>query len=112
MKRLTVLSTLVAIVAGLTAQPAVAVVLPNAVSYEYVGLNYASNVVTSSTVGTLEYTGLPGCGGLCSATTQLGAIPSVSATVNEVYFDIYHTAGGGVQSTLGYYIEYLNTPGT
>lgn len=88
-----------------------AVILPNAVSYEYFGLNYANNIVTSNTVGTLDYSGHPGCGGTCTAITQLGASPSVSATVNEVYFDIYRTGGGGVQSSLGYYVEYLNTDG-
>jgi hypothetical protein len=89
-----------------------ATVLPNAISYEYFGLNYANNVQTSNSVGTLDYTGFPGCGGTCSATTQLGASPSVSATVNEVIFDIYRTAGGGVQARLGYYVEYLNAAGT
>ena len=57
-----------------------AVVLPNALSYEYFGLNFANNILTSNTVGTLDYSGQSGCGGICSATTQLGASPSVSAT--------------------------------
>ena len=91
--------------------PASADILPNAVSYEYFGLNYANNIVTSNTVGTLDYSGHPGCGGTCSATTQLGASPSVSATVNEVYFDIYRTGGGAVEARLGYYVEYLNAAG-
>src|SRR4029077_11870352 len=39
-------------------------VLPNAVSYEYFGLNFAINIATSSSVGTLNYTGDPGCGAL------------------------------------------------
>ena len=86
------------------------VVLPDAVSFEYFGLNFADNIRTSNTVGTLDYSGHPGCGGVCSATTQLGASPSVSATVNEVVFE--HTSGGGVLVDLGYYVEYLNAPGT
>lgn len=86
------------------------VVLPGAVSFAYFGLNFADNIRTSNTVGTLDYSGHPGCGGVCSATTQLGASPSVSATVNEVEFE--HTSGGGVLVDLGYYVEYLNAPGT
>jgi len=86
------------------------IVLPGAVSYEYFGLNFAENIVTSSTVGTLTYTGGPGCGGICVATTQLGSDPSVSLNVNEVVFD--NTSGGVAQSSLGYYVEYVNpTPG-
>ena len=85
-------------------------VLPNAVSYEYFGVNFAMNIQTSNTVGTLNYGGGPGCGGTCSATTQLGGSPSVSATMNEVEFD--HTSGGIVQAKLGYYVAYLNAPGT
>ena len=89
-----------------------AVVLPNALSYEYFGINIANNIQTSNTVGTLNYTGQPGCNpaGTCSATTQLGASPSVSATVNEVVFQA--TSGGGVIARLGYYVEYLNAAGT
>lgn len=100
------------LVAATLASAASAEVLPNAVSYEYFGLNYASNIVTNNTVGTLDYSGHPGCGGTCSATTQLGSSPSVSATVNEVYFDIYRTGGGAVEARLGYYVKYLNTNGT
>jgi hypothetical protein len=86
-------------------------VLPNADSFEYFGLNYLGNVQTSSTVGTLDYTGYPGCGGTCSATTQLGSSPSVFATVNEVVFN--GGSGGIVEARLGYYVAYLNaTPGT
>jgi hypothetical protein len=89
-----------------------AVVLPNALSYEYFGINIANNIQTSNTVGTLNYTGQPGCNpaGTCSATTQLGASPSVSATVNEVTYQ--GAAGGGVIARLGYYVEYLNAAGT
>lgn len=87
-----------------------AVILPNAVSYEYFGLNFANNIVTSHTVGTLDYSGHPGCGGVCSATTALGASPSISATVNEVLFQA--TGGGIVEVDLGYYVEYLNAAGT
>ena len=85
-------------------------ILPNALSYEYFGLNFASNIQTSDTVGTLDYTGQPGCGGICTATTQLGSSPSVSATVNEVVYQF--TGGGVVQASLAYYVEYLNAPGT
>jgi hypothetical protein len=85
--------------------------LADAVSYEYFGFNFVSNSVTSSTVGTLFYTGDPGCGGTCVATTQLGSDPSVSLNVNEVVYE--NTAGGGATSELGYYVEYQNpTPGT
>jgi len=85
-------------------------VLPGAVSDEYFGLNFAINIETSSTVGTLNYGGKPGCGGPCVATTKLGASPSVFATVNEVEFE--HTGGGQARARLGYYVAYLNTPGT
>ena len=84
--------------------------LPDAVSYEYFGLNFAVNIQTSTGVGTLDYTGQPGCGGICTATTQLGSDPSVSATVNEVVYQ--NTSGGGVLASLGYYVEYLNAAGT
>jgi hypothetical protein len=84
--------------------------MPNAISYEYFGLNFANEIKTSNTVGTLNYSGQPGCGGNCSATTQLGSSPSVSARVNEIEY--FHTSGGFVQATLGYYVAYLNTPGT
>jgi hypothetical protein len=85
-------------------------IMPSAVSYEYFGLNFADNIETSNTVGTLNYAGKPGCGGNCSATTQLGSSPSVSARVNEVEFA--HTSGGVVAAKLGYYVAYLNAPGT
>jgi hypothetical protein len=85
-------------------------VLPSAISYEYFGLNYAPNIQTSNTVGTLDYTGGPGCGGTCLATTTLGSNPSVFATVNEVVFAA--GSGGGVKAQLGYYVAYLNAPGT
>jgi len=85
-------------------------VLPGAISYQYFGLNFASNILTSDIVGTLDYTGQPGCGGICSATTQLGPSPFVSAVVNEVIFE---AAGGGiVQASLAYYVAFLNSPGT
>jgi hypothetical protein len=84
--------------------------LPDAVSYERFGLNSLANVQTSSAVGTLDYTGQPGCGGICEATTQLGSDPSVSAENSEVVFD--GMAFGEVQASLGYYVEYLNAPGT
>ena len=84
-------------------------VLPGPISYEYFGLNFLNNVVTSNTVGTLNYTGGPGCGGTCSATTSLGAAPYASLSVNEVVFD--NTSGGGAIAKLGYYLEYVNAPG-
>src|SRR5258708_19509569 len=104
------LSILPALLLGAAAVPANATVLPNALSYEYFGLNFANNILTSNTVGTLDYSGQPGCGGICSATTQLGASPSVSATVNEVVFQA--TGGGGVEAKLTYYLENDNAPQT
>jgi len=103
----------VAFAAALSPAHAVSVspgqVLPGAVSYEYFGLNFADNIETSNTVGTLDYGGKPGCGGNCIATTALGASPYVSAKVNEVEFAA--TSGGVVQADLGYYVAYLNAPG-
>lgn len=84
-------------------------ILPNAISYEYIGVIFADNVRTSTSIGTLTYTG-PGCGGLCSATTALGSDPSASATVDEVGYD--NSGGGTATSNLGYYVEYVNAPGT
>jgi PEP-CTERM motif len=77
--------------------------LPSAVSYEYIGLNFAENIQTSSAIGTLDYTGGPGCGGICTMTTALGADPSETIRVNEVVFE--GTSGGGVDAQLGYYFE-------
>jgi hypothetical protein len=86
------------------------VTLPNALSYEYFGLNYADNIATSSTFGVLNYTGDPGCGGTCTATTALGSNPSVSLAVNEIE---YNGGGGGyAEAELMFYVEYVNTPGT
>jgi hypothetical protein len=85
------------------------VVLPNAVSYENIGVIFFENDRSSDSIGTLTYTG-PGCGGLCSATTQLGSDPFVSATVDEVGYD--NSGGGTASSNLGYYVEYQNAPGT
>src|ERR1700677_775740 len=65
--------------------------LPAPVSYEYFGLNFADNIVTSDAVGTLTYTGGPGCGGICTATTSLGADPSETIDVDQV---IYEGTGG------------------
>jgi PEP-CTERM motif len=99
----------------LEAKPAGAVtivpstVLPGAISFEYFGLNFADNIVTSNAVGTLDYSGGPGCAGACIATTSLGVSPAVSAKVNEVVFD--GTSGGVVQAKLGYYVEYVNAEG-
>ena len=95
---------------GAISLPAAASPLPDAVSFENFGLNFQDNVRTSDTVGTLDYTGQPGCGGICSATTQLGSVPSVSLNVNEVVFG--GTSGGTAQAMLGYFAEYNNAPGT
>jgi hypothetical protein len=87
--------------------------VPGALSFEYFGLNYAENTVTSYSVGTLDYTGGPGCGGVCTASTAQGpggSDPTVSVTVNEVP---YMGGGGGyAEAKLDYYVEYVNpTPG-
>ena len=87
-----------------------AVILPNAVSFESFGLNLAENVVTSNSVGTLDYTGGPGCGGSCVASTTLGSSPSASVNVSEVVFG--GASGGGALANLSYYVEYVNAPGT
>ena len=84
-------------------------VLPDAVSFEYFGLNFAMNERTSNSVGSLNYSGQPGCGGTCVATTALGADPSASVTVNEVTYEF--TAGGSAEADLGYYVTYVNSPG-
>jgi hypothetical protein len=83
-------------------------VLPLAVSYEYVGLNFANNIRTNNTLGSLVYNGLPGCGGVCVVTTALGASPFVVADINEVDAG---ASGGVVEGHLGYYVAYLNAPG-
>ena len=48
-------------------------ILPGAVSEEYFGLNFAINIETSNTVGTLNYGGKPGCGGMREARCELKA---------------------------------------
>lgn len=111
MGRFALSSYLAGLIFGFIAEPVAAANLPDAVSYQYFGLNYAGNIKTSNLVGTLTYTGLPGCYTVCSATSLLGASPSVSATESETFFDIYQTGGGGVQSSLGYYMEFLATAG-
>jgi PEP-CTERM motif len=85
------------------------IILPGAISHAFFGLNFATNVRTSDTLGTFDYSGQPGCGGVCKATTSLGASPFVSLTVNEVPFE--RTGGGIASADLGYYVEYLNAPG-
>jgi hypothetical protein len=90
-----------------TADPAD--VLPSAVSYEAIGLNFAMYSVSSNSIGTLNDTN-PGCAGVCQATTALGSDPSISLKVNEVPYE--YTAGGISQADLGYYVEYVNAPGT
>ena len=82
-------------------------VLPDAVSYEYFGLNLASNVSTSDAIGTLDYGGQPGCAGHCVATTVLGADPSVSLAVAEVPYN--GASGGFSQARLFYYVQYDNS---
>jgi hypothetical protein len=83
--------------------------LPGAVSYESIGFNFVEYSLTSSTVGTLTYAGGLGCGGICTANTQLGPDPSASLNVNAVVFD--NTCCGGATAELGYYVELAATPG-
>jgi hypothetical protein len=99
-----------AIIAVAMAGGANAVILPNAVSSESFGLNLAENVITGNSIGTLDYTGGPGCGGSCVASTALGSSPSASVNVSEVVFG--GASGGGAFANLSYYVEYLNAPGT
>lgn len=106
MKRFALLIHSVLLIGAAVMPAEAAPVLPDAISFEYFGLNFAGNIRTSSTIGTLDYAGQPGCGGVCSAMTQLGSSPSASATVNEVSFQ--STGGGEVQAKLGYYVEYTN----
>jgi hypothetical protein len=102
-------AALAALAAG--AAHAAVVVLPDAGSYEYFGLNFAVNIVQSTKVGVLDYTGGPGCGGVCTAATVLGKDPSTSLQVDEVTFD--NTSGGFAEAQLFYGVEYVNpTPGT
>jgi hypothetical protein len=85
--------------------------LPGATSYEYVGLNFLENVQTSQSVGTLNYTGDPGCGGTCTATTTLNGPlggPAVSVNIDQVVYD--GTGGGYSAAELNYYVEYVNGP--
>ena len=84
-----------------------ATLLPDAVSYEYFGLNYADNVATSNAIGTLNYGGKPGCAGNCTATTALGPDPSVSLSVAELPYN--GASGGFSQAQLFYYVEYDNS---
>ena len=81
--------------------------LPDAVSYEYFGLNYADNVATSNVIGTFNYGGKPGCAGNCTATTALGPDPSVSLSVAELPYN--GASGGFSQAQLFYYVEYDNS---
>ena len=100
-------SALLLVVANAHAVSAVpATLLPDAVSYEYFGLNYADNVATSNAIGTLNYGGKPGCAGNCTATTVLGADPSVSLSVAELPYN--GASGGFSQAQLFYYVEYDN----
>ena len=81
--------------------------LPDAVSYEYFGLNEAANVATSTAIGTFDYGGRPGCAGKCTATTALGPDPSVSLSVAELPYN--GASGGFSQAQLFYYVEYDNS---
>lgn len=81
--------------------------LPDAVSYEYFGLNYANNVATSNVIGTFNFGGKPGCAGNCTATTALGPDPSVSLSVAELPYN--GASGGFSQAQLFYYVEYDNS---
>jgi MYXO-CTERM domain-containing protein len=81
--------------------------LPDAVSYEYFGLNYADNVATSTAIGTLNYGGKPGCAGNCTATTALGPDPFVSLSVAELPYN--GASGGFSHAQLYYYVEYDNS---
>jgi len=103
--RQAILGVLSAVVVACLA-PVAANALPDAVSYEYFGFNFANNIATSNSVGTLDYTGGPGCGGACTATTALG---SVSLNANEVVYQ--NTSGGFAQAELTYYVQYDNAPG-
>jgi hypothetical protein len=81
--------------------------LPGGMSYESVGLNGADNSRSSTTVGELDYTGHPGCGGVCTATTTLGADPGESISMDEV---LYKGGGGGYTTAeIGYYFKVLGT---
>lgn len=98
------------LLAGANAHAVTAVpttLLPDAVSYEYFGLNYASNVATSNVIGTFNYGGMPGCAGNCTATTALGPDPSVSLSVAELPYN--GASGGFSQAQLFYYVEYDNS---
>ena len=101
--------TAAALALTLMAPAAAHAVLPSAISYEYFGFNFAENEETSDTVGTLDYTGKPGCGSSCVATTALGSNPSTSVNADEVVYQ--HTSGGYAEAKLGYYFEYMNTAG-
>ena len=79
-------------------------------SFEYFGFNFADNVATSSTVGTLDYSGQPGCGATCTATTSLGADPSASVTATEIEYQ--STGGGAAYAELEYFVQYNNAPGS
>jgi len=106
--RRSILGVLPAVVVACLA-PTAANALPDAVSYEYFGFNFAENIVTSNSVGTLDYTGGPGCGGTCTATTVLGSVSSVSLNANEVVYQ--NTSGGFAEAELTYYVQYNNAPG-
>jgi hypothetical protein len=102
---------MVALIGCLAASAAHA--LPAAMTWEYFGIN--GNVFTYPTAdylanpnggNILNYAGLPGCGGTCTATTVLAGPngPSASIQVNEV---AYNDEGAGqVQSELSYYVTY------
>ncbi len=98
-------AAMAALALGLAASSAHA--LPAPVSYEYFGLNFAINLQTSSTFGTLDYTGSPGCGGICTATTTLGSDPTETVEVYQVPY--MGTGGGYSEAALGYYLEVMGS---
>jgi hypothetical protein len=77
------------------------IILPDAVSYEYISV--VGNAYTSSQIGTLSKAGF-GCNVVCAATTAIGADPSASVSVNQVTYQ--GTSGGYDEAILGYYVEY------
>jgi hypothetical protein len=112
MKRFVLFLLSILVVFSTPARADQVIVLPNAVSYESIGFNYAMYSQTSNQVGTLDFTGHPGCATTCTLTTQLGSAPFVSASFSVQYIDIFQTCCGGAEARLGYYVEYLNSPGT
>jgi hypothetical protein len=97
-------------VVGLSPAYAVTVgtTLPDAVSSEKFSFP-DQTPAGSTTVGTLDYV-RTSCAGTCRATTQLGSSPSASITAGQTF--IFGMDGGSAQANLGYYVEYVDAPGT